>query len=240
MKRPLFIIMLLPLSGMVAQIQGPPLEEELTEPSYSFGLSGSFSMVSPKRLNDGIHFVNTTLDLNVPRINSLLSGSAFLRVWLSPKSYAVLKGEYAGFSRSFQFASPVTSTGSTGTSSFLVTNEKRYQIIPLGIGLGFLPTKSSAFEAEIGFHFALGSIKETGSMESYGSYSSSYDGTGIGFWLTLRPHIRLSDAVSLTPDLTGRLLVIKNLEDQRGRVLRQFEMNFSSISLGASLIVTFR
>lgn len=234
------MIMFLPFSGVVAQIQGPPLEEELSERSYSFGLSGIFSFVNPGRLNDGIHFINTTLDLNVPRISSLLSGGGFLKVWLNTKTYAVLKGEYTGFSRSFQFASPVTSTGSMGTSSFLVINERRYRIIPLGIGLGFLPTKSSTFEAEIGFHYALGSIKETGSMEGYGSYSSDYDGAGIGFWLLLRPHIKLSDAVSLAPDLTGRLLVIKNLEDQRGRVLQKFDMNLSGVSLGLSLIVTFQ
>ncbi len=45
---------------------------------------------------------------------------------------------------------------------------------------------------------------------------------------------------SLAPDLTGRLLVIKNLEDQRGRVLQKFDMNLSGVSLGLSLIVTFQ
>ena len=239
MTRIWFLIFLLPVTGALGQIQGPSMDGEPVAWHYSIGVSGTYSIVDPENINDGIHFVNTTLDLNVPRVNALLSGSAFFRMWVSPKMYAVLRGEYGTFSRSFQYAAPVTTTGSTGSSSFTVSNERRYEVIPIGIGAGFRPSEYSTFEAEIGFHYALGTIKETGTMEGYGSYSSTYDGAGMGFWLTVRPHIMLSDAVSLAPELTGRLLLIREFRDQSGRELRDFNMNLSSISLGLSFAVHF-
>jgi len=101
-----------------------PAENDATV--YSFGVSGTVAFVNPKELNESFHMVNTTLDLAVPRVNTIFVAGAHLRMSVNAQSHIVLRGEFIRIFRQFEYDAKEISLAGVQTGVFRVRNERSW------------------------------------------------------------------------------------------------------------------
>lgn len=235
------LVVLLAMIGCSIAVFGQdmpaPESEEPTE--FSLGVSGGVLFVDPTTLNSSFTLVNTTLDRSMDRVRTVYPVGAHLRMAIGPHSYVVLRGEYIHFAREFSYDALATTASTIPSGSFPVTDKRTYTTIPFGLGVGVALNERRTIEGEIGVFYAFGMIDESGSMGPYGSFHSRADGSGWGLWLALRPRIHIARAIVLAPEFSGRFLSVGEFQDQNGRTLSGFRMDFRGVSVGAVLTVTF-
>ena len=207
------------------------------ETSYSLGFSGTLVFVNPKDLNESFHMVNTTLDLAVPRVNTIFVAGAHLRMSVNAQSHIVLRGEFIRIFRQFEYDAKEISLAGVQTGVFRVRNERSYHTFPIGLGAGTYLNRQKTIELEIGFMYVFSVIEEKGTMESYGPFQSTMEGRGWGVWGTLRPRIALTDWLTFAPEISGRFLSVDRFQDQRDRTLQDFALDFRGVSIGGALFI---
>ena len=207
------------------------------ETRYSLGFSGTLVFVNPKDLNESFHMVNTTLDLAIPRVNTVLAAGAQVRMSMNAQTFIVLRGEFIRIYRQFEYDAKEVSPADSQTGAFHVRNERSYHTFPIGLGVGVYLNRQRTVELEIGAMFAFSLIDEKGTLGSFGSYESTYDGRGWGVWATLRPKIAVTEWLSFAPEISGRFLSVDQFRDQRDRTLRDFSLDFRGVSIGGTLIL---
>ena len=212
-----------------------PAENDATV--YSFGVSGTMAFVNPKELNESFHMVNTTLDLAVPRVNTIFVAGAHLRMSVNAQSHIVLRGEFIRIFRQFEYDAKEISLAGVQTGVFRVRNERSYHTFPIGLGAGTYLNRQKTIELEIGFMYVFSVIEEKGTMESYGPFQSTMEGRGWGVWGTLRPRIALTDWLTFAPEISGRFLSVDRFQDQRDRTLQDFALDFRGVSIGGALFI---
>lgn len=232
----LLLVWLLVCASTLRSQNEPPASAG-TGGGYSVGFSGTLVLVNPKALNGSFHMVNTTLDLEIPRVNTLLTATAQLRMSIDARTYLVIRGEFIRIFRAFEYDAKEISPADSQTGVFHVRNERAYHTFPIGLGAGIYLNRQRTVELELGAMYAFSIIDEKGTLGPYGSYRSTYDGRGWGVWATLRPMIALTDWLTVAPEISGRFLLIDDFQDQRDRQLRGFSLDFRGVSIGAALIL---
>jgi len=233
-----FLLLLMMGCSAVGFGQEAPVQESEEPAEFSLGVSGGVLFVDPTTLNSSFTLVNTTLDRSMDRVRTVYPVGAHLRMAIGPHSYLVLRGEYIRFAREFSYDALQTTTSTTSSGSFPVTDRRTYTTIPFGLGVGVMNGRRT-IEGELGFFYAFSTIDESGSMGPYGSFHSRADGSGWGLWLALRPRIHITNAIVLAPEFSGRFLSVVDFQDQNGRTLSGFRMDFRGVSVGAVLTITF-
>lgn len=240
MKRS-YRLLLLILAGYWTPVLGQEMPEPEDEGPTTFTLaaSGGVLFVNPSALNNSFTMVNTTLDESVKRLNTVYPLGLHLRMSIGPRSYLVLRGDFIHFTRGFSYDAVETSTSGTPSGTFRVTDDRTYNTIPFGLGVGFMMNKKRTMEFEIGFIYAFSTIDESGSMGSFGTFHSTADGSGWGGWVAVRPRIRITESMVLSPEFGWRFLRTEEFHDQKGRTLPGFSMDLRGVSAAAVLSISF-
>ena len=92
---------------------------------------------------------------------------------------------------------------------------------------------------EVGFVYAYASLATTTDMDSYGSSKTSYTGEGYGFRMDLQQVVPISGAFSITFEFGYRYLNLDDFRDSRGRLLNNFSVDYSGVSVQAGLSYGF-
>ncbi len=213
---------------------------EIPVPMLSVGMTGGIAFISPEDVNNAIE-----------HNNSVYNGSEFpltrpaqWGLWISyrPKNlpnYLTLRAEMLTASRTYSFATIVTSTNPNVTDATVASTLKHtYSVYPFTIGTGSVLYKTIA-KAEIGFIYAIGRITHVTDVPGYTHSESVYEGEGYGFRVNLQQMIPIEKTFSATMDIGYRLIVIDEFRDAKGVMIKNTELNFSGICLSFGLAYGF-
>jgi hypothetical protein len=208
-------------------------------PVFSMGILGGITFINPEAINKQIEFSNSVFNSSETPIRRLAQWS----VWFTfrPKnmsSFFSLRGEFLTTSRTFCYTGIVTNNTGNTTNSFDGTVTSRYTVVPFSISTGTFITKMMV-KGEIGFTYAIASIKDKTDMGSYGSSENSYDADGYGFRAALQQVIPIDRVFGINIEACYRFLRFDDFRDSKGRQLNDFEVNYNGITLMIGLSYGF-
>ncbi len=209
------------------------------QPMLSIGITGGLAFITPRSVNDQIE-----------RNNSFYNGGEFpitrpgqWGVWISyrPKNlpnYLSLRAEMLTSTRTYSFATNVTTGNSNVTTSIASTMKHTYSVYPFTIGTGSVIYKTIA-KADIGFIYAIARITQETEVPGITSSKTVYEGEGYGFRLNLQQVIPIERTFSATMDLGYRFLVINEFRDAKGASIKNTELDYSGICVSFGLSYGF-
>ena len=202
------------------------------------GISGGISLVNPSQVNDQIAFVNNSLEAGMEKITTMQQFAAFLRIRPIMAPFLLMRVEALTVSRSFDYSAVGRSASNTPTGNFNTSDNTRWTVYPLVIGMGTTIPKTPV-EVEVGLMYALGYITEDGSTQGSGSFTNTSSGSGWGLEGRVAPHFRVSKNVNLSLEVSYRFLTVKDYSDDYGRQIKDFEFYLNGISTCLGVAYTF-
>jgi hypothetical protein len=208
-------------------------------PVFSLGVSGGATFLNPEEINNQIEFNNSIFNESQAPVKTVAQWTA----WFSfrPKNmptFFSFRGEYIAVSRTFSYVGTVTDNFGNIVRRFNASFTSNYSVYPLSINTGSYIPKTTV-KMEIGFVYAFASLATTTDMDSYGSSKTSYNGEGYGFRMDLQQVIPMSGAFGLTMEFGYRYLTLDDFRDSKGRLLDNFSVSYSGVSVQAGLSYGF-
>ncbi len=208
-------------------------------PVFSLGVSVGATFLNPEAINNQIEFNNSVFNESQAQIRTVAQWSAWFA--FRPKNmpnFFSFRGEYITASRTFAYVGVVTDNAGDIVRKFDASFTSNYSLYPFSINTGSYIPKTTV-KAEIGFVYAYASLTNTTGMDVYGSSKTIYDAEGYGFRIALQQVIPISGAIGLTLDFGYRYLNIDDFRDSQGRVLDNFSVNYSGVSVQAGFFYGF-
>jgi hypothetical protein len=208
-------------------------------PVFSVGISGGATFLNPEAINNQIEFNNSMFNESQAPVKTVAQWTA----WFSfrPKNmptFFSFRGEYITVSRMFSYVGIVTDNFGAVVRKFNTSFTSRYSVYPFSVNTGSYIPKTTV-KAEIGFVYAYASLANTTDMDTYGSSKTSYDAEGYGFRMALQQVVPISGALSLTLDIGYRYLNVDEFRDSKGRMLDNFSVSYSGVSVQAGFSYGF-
>ncbi|MCX6122064.1 MAG: hypothetical protein NTX44_10680 [Ignavibacteriales bacterium] len=208
-------------------------------PVFSLGVSGGATFLNPEAINNQIEFNNSAFNESQAPVKTVAQWTA----WFSfrPKNmptFFSVRGEYITVSRTFSYIGTVTDHAGNIARKFNASFTSNYSLYPLSINTGSYIPKTTV-KMEIGFVYAYASLATTTDMDAYGSSKTSYTGEGYGFRMDLQQVTPISGAFSFTVEFGYRYLNLDDFRDSKGRLLNNFSVSYSGVSVQAGLSYGF-
>ena len=204
----------------------------------SLGVAGGIAFINPDQVNEQLAFVNNSLDVQMEKLTSMQHYAVFMRVKPRMAPYLLLRLEALTVSRSFDYTAAGWSPDSVSTGPFATTNETRWTLYPLVVGVGSTIPKTP-IDVEVGVIYAIGYITESGTIQGGRSYKSTSSGTGFGLQGRVAPRFKITQNAAFSFEVSYRMLRIKNYSDDFGRQDEFFEFHSDGMSLGFGVVYTF-
>ena len=200
-------------------------------PVLSVGFSGGASFINPENINNHIEFENSIYNTDVRTIRT--PGQWSLWLTYRPKNiptFLTFRAEMLRSNREFNFQTPSTQDTSTPTGMLNVTAGSTYAIYPFSISSGAVLLKTR-MKAEIGFIYALATITHETTTQNGGSSSTTYEGDGYGFRLSLQQVVPIEKRIGATFEIGYRFLFLDEFRDTRGTKISGIEADYSGMFL---------
>jgi hypothetical protein len=225
--------------GIIHQTEVDTIFSSVPVPVFSIGVLGGVTFLNPEAINNQIEFNNSIFNESQSPVKAVAQWSA----WFSfrPKNmltYFSFRSEYMKASRTFSYVGTVTDNGGIVVSRFNASFTSNYSVYPFSINTGSYIPKTT-MKGEIGFVYAYASLINTTDMGFYGSSKTSYDAEGYGFRMALQQVVPLSGVLSMTIDVGYRFLHVDEFRDAKGRLLDNFSVNYSGVSIQAGISYGF-
>ncbi|MGA7159901.1 MAG: hypothetical protein WBZ48_02795 [Bacteroidota bacterium] len=234
----LLLLILFSFSALNAQTDSARFFDEDNDFRITAGISGGFSLVNPSQVNDQIAFLNNSLEAGMEKITSMQQIEAFVRIRPIMAPYLLMRVGAITVSRSFDYLAAGRSAANTATGNFNISDNTRWTVYPLVIGMGTTIPKTPV-EVEVGIIYALGYITDEESSVEGGSFTNTSSGSGWGLEGRVSPHFKVSKNVNLLFEISYRVLSVRDYSDEYGNQLKDFEFYLNGISTCVGMTYTF-